>query len=291
MSLAAFEQGVPVREMRPGDHLCLVSGAADDRERVRAALVASGLDRGDKVLCLADAAEPLAAVDSLRRHGLDPDPAVARGQLVVRVARDTCLPDPRRAVALIRDQAHDAAREGYPALSFAAEMGWAGRDGLGPGPLLEFERGLRPLVEGSGARAVCQYDGRLFSSAALDDLRRQHTGEVSDGCEVSHGVLRLAQLAWPPGLRVSGDVDLTTRAALEAGLARAAAGHGRDVHADLGELGFMDLGGLRVLVETAAGLGPGRSLVLHRVPRHVRHLIELTGWSGAPGLRLSGDPG
>jgi anti-anti-sigma factor len=57
---------------------------------------------------------------------------------------------------------------------------------------------------------------------------------------------------------------------------------------DLNGLAFIDIGGLRVLVATAAALhgGGNHVLTLRSAPPQVRRLLDLTGWRHTPGLHL-----
>jgi anti-anti-sigma factor len=103
-------------------------------------------------------------------------------------------------------------------------------------------------------------------------------------------LLHISYTGRPPSLRLAGDVDVTTGPALAEALAVLVRGTG-DLHADLSQLEFIDVEGLRAFVTIAQSLREGRSLTLHSPPSHLRHMIELTGWDGIPGLRLSGELG
>ncbi len=86
--------------------------------------------------------------------------------------------------------------------------------------------------------------------------------------------LRVAPLLEPPGLRLIGAVDLSTRTVLAAALDEAAE-RAIDLYLALGGLVFIDVGGVTLLVMTAAGLGGGRRLVLLRAPAGLRRIVEL----------------
>lgn len=101
------------------------------------------------------------------------------------------------------------------------------------------------------------------------------------------GLLQISYTERPLRLRLAGEVDFTTVAALARALAEVVERSPGDVHADLSQLEFIDVEGLRTLVTTAQSLRDGRLLTLHDPPPHLRHMIELTGWDGIPGLRLS----
>jgi anti-anti-sigma factor len=106
------------------------------------------------------------------------------------------------------------------------------------------------------------------------------------GAEFDDGRLRITCVQEPPGLRVEGEVDATTRAAFSQVLLTALSRSRHDLHIDLSRLRHIDLGGLRVLASAAAALEGERVLVLAPLPARVRRLIELAGWDDIDKLRL-----
>ncbi|GAA2914515.1 hypothetical protein GCM10010517_80960 [Streptosporangium fragile] len=99
--------------------------------------------------------------------------------------------------------------------------------------------------------------------------------------------LRVRPTSDPCGLRVEGEVGTVTLPMFTAALREAAAREAGDVHLDVSGLVFIDLAGLRTIVDVAGGLAAPRSLVLSPASSHVHHLITMIGWDSAPGLRLS----
>ena len=85
------------------------------------------------------------------------------------------------------------------------------------------------------------------------------------------------------GYALAGEIDESTIGALAGELAEITAGLD-EVHLDLAALEYSDLAGLRVIVQLA---GPGRHVVLHRVPPHLRAVLGIVGWDGAPGLEVA----
>ncbi|QJW38601.1 STAS domain-containing protein [Cellulosimicrobium protaetiae] len=74
---------------------------------------------------------------------------------------------------------------------------------------------------------------------------------------------------------MQGEIDAAVQARREDELLRLAQSADARIHIDLGEVTFMDSGGLRLLYH-AATAGSGAP-VLERVPRRVRDLLELSG--------------
>ncbi|WP_202638287.1 MEDS domain-containing protein [Bailinhaonella thermotolerans] len=133
----------------------------------------------------------------------------------------------------------------------------------------------------------------LLGSQSLTHLLRllgAHDLVRLQPAEDRRAAFRVRPLRDPPGLRLEGDVDDSTAPVLSRALTDAATREPGDVHADLSGVRFISLGGIRALVSAAQGLGGDRALVLGPVPGHVRELIEITGWSTTPGLRLPGPP-
>jgi anti-anti-sigma regulatory factor len=82
---------------------------------------------------------------------------------------------------------------------------------------------------------------------------------------------------------LAGEIDESTLGGLAGKLAEIAAGLD-EVHLDLAALDYSDLAGLRVIVQLAM---PGRRVVLHRVPAHLRAILGIVGWDSVPGLELA----
>jgi anti-anti-sigma regulatory factor len=59
-----------------------------------------------------------------------------------------------------------------------------------------------------------------------------------------------------------------------------------DVHLDLSELFFCDVGGLQAMVRASQVLPAGKRLVLHGVPQPVQNALELTRWAMLPKLAV-----
>ena len=112
------------------------------------------------------------------------------------------------------------------------------------------------------------------------------------------GVLRITRITGPgaageagPGpaaglgsiYSLAGEIDESTLGGLAGKLAEITAGLD-EVHLDLAALDYSDLAGLRVIVQLAM---PGRRVVLHRVPAHLRAVLGIVGWDSVPGLELA----
>ncbi|MYW04852.1 STAS domain-containing protein [Streptomyces sp. SID3343] len=106
------------------------------------------------------------------------------------------------------------------------------------------------------------------------------------GADHAGGVLRVELTSPPLGVRLFGEVDLENCAQVRSALVTQAAAGPTDVHVDVASLHFIDVAGLRTLVETALRMQPGRRLVLHSASEELCVLVKLAGWDRVPGLVL-----
>ncbi len=98
-------------------------------------------------------------------------------------------------------------------------------------------------------------------------------------------MLRISPLTGRVGLRLDGEVDLSTVRSLKLALAGLSTMDG-DVQLELSGLRFIDLSGAAVLTGFAAGLGGDRRLLLHDPPLVLRRMIRLL-WAQQPGIEMS----
>ena len=164
--------------LRPGDHGAFIYETEAEHRAVLTAFLRQGLERGEKVVYIAETHEVEPLLDSLREDGVDPDPYLARGQLVFLAAQDVYLEggsfDPQRTIARLEDLAREALAEGYTALRVTGEMAWALRGAPGSERLLEYEARLDDFFRQGTCVALCQYDRRRFDCKTLLQMVRVH---------------------------------------------------------------------------------------------------------------------
>lgn len=271
---------LPVELAGHGDHLCFGFSSVAEQQEVAVAFVRSGLEAGDCVWYLVDG-DPGRVLAFLRVGGVEVDELLANRQLVVRAAQESYLRelpfDPDRAVAMLHEARDQAVVHGYQGLRVVGEMDWAARQIPGAELLEDYERRVQELFEGSPVAALCQYDRGAFGAARLEGLLGLHPRLARLPLTSADGLLRISYAeGW---LRVVGEVDLSNRALLARALTRAAVGEG-DVRIDAGELEFIDLSGIRLLLETAGALAPDHRLVLENPSGAARRLLELVDGDG-----------
>ncbi|HKW08483.1 MAG TPA: STAS domain-containing protein [Candidatus Dormibacteraeota bacterium] len=89
----------------------------------------------------------------------------------------------------------------------------------------------------------------------------------------------------PTGLRFAGEIDISNSEAIAQSM-RIALGNVARSHLDLSGLSFIDVSGIRALVETAIDLGDGRQMLLHGLPRQLQTVMRITGWADEATLTL-----
>lgn len=62
-----------------------------------------------------------------------------------------------------------------------------------------------------------------------------------------------------------------------------------EVHLDMADVDFIDIGGARVLVTAALTRGPGDQLVIHHPSATLVRMLRI-GWGALPGMRFEPEP-
>ncbi|MCL5958115.1 MAG: MEDS domain-containing protein [Chloroflexi bacterium] len=167
----------PLRELadlKPGDHVCCLYETEEEHRAVLTPFLREGLEQGQKVLYVVDAYTAVAILGYLRKDGVDVEPYLASGQLVVITSDDAYLRggtfDLYRMIGLLRTETERAVAEGYPALRVSGEMTWILKGLPGSETFIEYEAKLNTFLPNSKCLALCQYDRRRFNPAVLLDM-------------------------------------------------------------------------------------------------------------------------
>lgn len=167
-----------IADVRPGHHLCSLVETDDEQRAVLTPFLRQGLDRGEKVVYVADAHETAKGLAWLKDDGLDAEPHRSRGQLAV-VGRDQTtlrdgLFDPVAMIGLVRSEVEAATAAGFPAVRIAEDRSWAVPGLPSPVRLMEFETLLDGYVRGAPCAALCVYDRRRFDAGMLLEVLPAH---------------------------------------------------------------------------------------------------------------------
>ncbi len=162
----------------PGAHLCLVYDTAEEQLAAVVPYIEDGLARRDRCVYIVDERSVDEIELALASAGVDLDRERRRGALVILTKRDAYLRsgifDPEAMIAFLREAIERAAADGFAGLSITGEMTWALGPETGNDRLIEYENKLNRLLPTTGARAVCQYNRRLFPPAIIRDVLRTH---------------------------------------------------------------------------------------------------------------------
>jgi hypothetical protein len=166
-------------EVSHGDHVCAFFDSPGERRRIVADFVRTGLQAGDRVFYVTDAASPATVLAELRADGVPVAAALAGGQLAVRTVAESYLAvlpfDPARMISAVYRAVEDALSAGFTGLRVSGDMTWASRDVPGSDRLLEYESRVGQLFCSRPAAAMCQYDRRRFDRTTLSAAPGLHT--------------------------------------------------------------------------------------------------------------------
>lgn len=266
----------------PNDHLCWVH----ESESAWVDTAVSYLDEGargqDQLLYVADKREP-ELVDDLRDLS-GRDAMLESGQLRVvplgEVYGATDSFDEARQVHTYHELAQAARQAGYRGLRLAAEASSMARTSEAAQRFTRYELMVDAAIAESPLSAMCGYSRHLLDDDAVRTLSFVHP--------IRHDAKRPVKGSLHAGgdghWRLDGEIDVATWEALGIGLSALA--DGADVHLDLEDLTFIDVGGVRALARVARALAPEGRLILHEPPDTLRRMLELA-WPDAPGIEVA----
>ncbi|MFI1990649.1 MEDS domain-containing protein [Actinoplanes sp. NPDC020271] len=258
-------------DLQLGDHLCVIVGSDEEKAAALAGYVRDGLRDNHRILYYGDPAELL-----------DPEwaAALAAGQLQVTPPERSYLAsgrfDPEATIAGWEQACADARASGHDGLRVAGDMSWAARPVPGAERLPWYEAQVNRVFAGGYSMAVCFYDRRLFTAAQLRGFACAHPTPR----------LRMIRTEDPAGLRVQGETDATSRAALRAVVENLADDLPCDetLVIDVSRLRFADASAARTLLHPAAVAGRRTRLV--GCSPGLRRLLAFHGADDLPGLTV-----
>ncbi|MET0416961.1 MAG: MEDS domain-containing protein [Actinoplanes sp.] len=276
--------GLPLLDrVAPGDHVCWA--VDDDRVRLDAiaAYVQAGLRARQKVAYCGD--DPEEVLTGIADRGVATREPLRTGQLQAVTPEASYLAggsfDAEATIGLVEAGAVQARREGYPGMRVIGDMSWAQRRVPGAERLAWYEATINTLFTEGYLIGVCAYDRRLFDPALMRRFTCAHPGAATTGMPYNPSIsLRIRRTLRPYGLRLSGEADLSNRAALAAVIEQVI--ECKESTIDVSELRFADMAAARILVD-AATAGPGRLRVVGCSPTLVR-LLRFQNSDAVPGL-------
>ncbi len=167
-----------VGDLLPGDHLCLLFRDDGEHRAVLAEYTRQGVERGERVLFIADARTARQIRGYLRDAGIDARGAEKRGQLVFLTVHGAYTRDggfdPQGMAALLREEIQRALDDGFSGLRVTGETTWAVDGRASSERLIEYETLLNEFFPGSACTGLCPYDARRLPPDILLDVLRSH---------------------------------------------------------------------------------------------------------------------
>lgn len=272
--------------VRHGDHLCSsYAGDAEQRD-VLDRFILDGLQRNERIWYVAGAGR---AAEVAERFALGSP--LATGQAVIadtaRTYTDGGAFDPVRMIAYYEAAIASALEDGYAGLRVAAEMDWARPSvgGAGAAELLAYEQTVTTLFAGKPAAVLCQYDRRVIDPATLQDIVAVHPRTLTPPPLYASDALTVRRHYEPAGLIVTGEIDISNRAALASALAQLSAAHDTVLRIDGSALHYLDARSMGMLIRFAGALEGERRLDVH-LPPIPHRMMTIVGGQSTPRLRL-----
>jgi two-component system cell cycle sensor histidine kinase/response regulator CckA len=167
-----------IKDMKPGDHLCLIYETEKEHRALLTPFMRQGLELGEKVLYIIDDHTQKEVLNYLRNDGMVVESYLKSGQLVISSVDETYLRggifDTDAMIELLRDETERSLEQGYSALRLTGEMTWSLKGKRGSERIIEYEARVNEIIPKSRCLAICQYDRRRFDPVMLSDVLATH---------------------------------------------------------------------------------------------------------------------
>jgi PAS domain S-box-containing protein len=167
-----------IEDLAPGDHVCSLCETEDEHRALFRAFLRQGIERGEKVMYIAQHHSRADILGYLRADFPDVEQLVASGQLSIVTPAETYLRggpfDPDKMIALLRAETEKALAESYAALRMTGEMAWLLDSSADADLLIQYEAKLNAFFPGSKCLGICQYDQRRFDAPLLLNVLATH---------------------------------------------------------------------------------------------------------------------
>jgi anti-anti-sigma regulatory factor len=278
-----------VGQMLPGDHAWFSYSSKEEQDQVVGAFLRDGLLTADKVIYIADC-DPRELPGMRTGPDLDTDAFLRTGQLAVLPRAEACLTrgvfDPDRMVASLEDVLASAERERFRGIRVTADLTWAIRQQSGRQRMLDCEAGLDAAIAPSTtAMAICQIDRRSCTRDELTALKETHEVLVGADPDFDDGVLTITRMYEPRGLRLKGELD-GARHTVFAEALQSVMAQGGDIHLNVRDLRFIDLGALSMVAGAAMRMAARGSLTLDEPSPDLTEVVQLVGGPMLPWLKI-----
>jgi PAS domain S-box-containing protein len=167
------------------EHLCVIYETREEQSAVASPFLATGLERREKCLLLADENTAAAVLDALRKRGTDVDRYLRGGALTITHKRDTDLQqgrfDPDWWIGFLNQASAEAAASGFSAFRILGDLSGAPGEDTRADNFLAYESRLNRFLRNHNARMICQYSRNLDSPEFMLGIIRTHPVVVYGG--------------------------------------------------------------------------------------------------------------
>jgi hypothetical protein len=179
--VAAFSQEVSAE----CHHVCLIYDDEQQRRKIVADYLSTGLKRGEKVRYFRDTTTVHEIRTWLMETGVDLVKAEEKGAFGIHEAERAYCPSgqftPEKMLANMAASYARARNAGYCGTRNTGEMSWALRCIPGTERFLEYEVRINMITETFPHSGMCQYDARLFDGATLFKVLQVHPFMIAYG--------------------------------------------------------------------------------------------------------------
>src|SRR5579871_3641344 len=169
---------IRVSSFQKGDHICFFYRSLEEQMATAAPFVLTGLQRGERCLCVLPQAQTERLLGWLDNSGFNPQKEIARRALVMRTPQEAYLAagsfNGNLMMKLLDEGMRQAVAEGFSGFRGTGDLSWAARDACVCGYLPEYERMLDEYFPGKPFVGICMYDARSFEEASLRRILDAH---------------------------------------------------------------------------------------------------------------------
>jgi anti-anti-sigma factor len=283
----AVAQGLVLEERR-GRHLSLQYSSDAELGTIVAEFVRDGLRAAERVAYATDS--DLATVTGrLAADQVGWEPALRSGALeLITLADVEPGADGSRVtgvVARVQAFVETGLRDGFGALRIVSEAHAAAPAAETVEQMRTREALFDTLTATQPLTWLCLYDRRQFRPDVLTAAARAHDHSVADDLVYLDQMVTITRSSGRPGLRIVGEIDNLNAAALRQVLANMADESADGLTLEMSELRFIDVAGLRAIVDTATAR-PDITLRVQHANSVVTRQLSLCGWDRLPNLAV-----
>lgn len=165
-------------------HICAFFDSSKEEYACIVPYFAEGLEQGEQVVTIRDAAQHGEHLDRLREAELPVEAAMATAQLKVMASEDTYLKDEcfevERMFSMLKEALESGGKD-FKRVRTCGEMSWALRNLAGTDQLMEYEARVNQLLPKYDCTLMCIYDVNMFSGRVLLDALSTHPHVIVNG--------------------------------------------------------------------------------------------------------------